>query len=210
MSHRNGTQDANGRTYGKVSYTSSDHQKVLYWPTAYKDVAEYCKTCVECQKATTTKGTKAPMISLPIIGEPFHRIAMDIVGPLQRSTKGNKYILVLCDYATRFPEAIPLKSIAAEAVAEELVKVFSSYGIPKEILTDQGTNFTSQLLQELYNLIGIKAIRTSPYHPQTDGLVERFNRTMKEMLRKTIEGEGREWDQLLPYIPGSSPRVNWV
>ena len=97
---------------------------------------------------------------------------MDIIRPLCRSRTGFKYVLVLSDYATRYPEAIPLKSIDAEHVAEELIKILSRMGIPKEILTDQGSNFTSQLLAELYRLLHVKAIRTSPYHPQTDGLVE--------------------------------------
>ena len=74
---------------------------------------------------------------------------MDIVGPLPRSRSGCRYILVICDYATRYPEAIPLRSIDAEHIADELIKVFARVGIPEEILTDQGTNFTSKLLQEL-------------------------------------------------------------
>ena len=110
---------------------------------------------------------------------------MDIVGPLPHSRSGNRYILVVCDYATRYPEAMPLRNIDAEHVAEELVKMFSRVGIPNEILTDQGSNFMSQLLAELYRLLHIQPIRTSPYHPQTDGLVERFNQTLKSMLRKT-------------------------
>ena len=96
---------------------------------------------------------------------------MDIVGPLPRSSRGNKYVLVVCDYATRYPEAIAMRSVEAERVAEELVTLFAKVGIPEEILTDQGTNFTSRLLKELYQLLHI---RTSPYHPQTDGLVEAF------------------------------------
>ncbi|XP_019854474.1 PREDICTED: uncharacterized protein LOC109583528 [Amphimedon queenslandica] len=74
------------------------------------------------------------------------------------------------------------------------------YGIPEEILTDQGSNFTSSLLGELYHLMGVKAIKTSPYHPQTDGLVERFNRTLKSMLRKVLEGERKNWDHMIPYV----------
>ena len=99
---------------------------------------------------------------------------MDIVGPLPRSKWGNQYILVVCDYATRYPEAIPLRSVHAGAVAEHLIQLFSRVGIPREILTDQGTNFMSQLLKELYNLLHISQIQTSPYHPQTDGLVEKI------------------------------------
>lgn len=125
---------------------------------------------------------------------------MDIVGPLPRSKAGNRYILVLCDYATRYPEAVPLRSIDAEHVAEELIKIFARVGVPEEILTDQGSNFMSKLLAELYSLLHIHSIRTSPYHPQTDGLVERFNKTLKSMLRKAVDTEGKNWDKLIPYL----------
>lgn len=133
-------------------------QRILtrfYWPNVFKDAAEICRTCKECQKTAPGKKTFAPLIPLPIIEEPFQRIAMDLVGPLPRSRSGNKYILVICDYATRYPEAIPLRSIDAEHIAEELIKVFSRVGVPKEILTDQGSNFTSQLLAEVYRLLHI-------------------------------------------------------
>ena len=172
----------------------------FYWPTVYKDVADYCRSCAECQKSCDQKVRRAPLVSLPIIGEPFERIAMDIVGPLPRSRAGNRFILVVCDYATRYPEAIPLRTIDAETIAEELVKLFSRVGIPKEILTDQGSNFVSQLLTEIYRLLHIHPIRTTPYHPQTDGLVERFNKTLKSLLRKAAVDVGKDWDKLLPYL----------
>ena len=108
--------------------------------------------------------------------------------------------LVVMDYATRYPEAIPLRKFTTSTVAEEeLIGLFARHGIPHEILTDQATNFTAQLLKELYQLIGVRPIRTTPYHPQTDGLVEQFNRTLKEMLRRTLVDDKRSWDLLLPY-----------
>ena len=122
---------------------------------------------------------------------------MDIVGPLPRSRAGNHYVLVVCDYGTKYPEAVPLRSIDAEMVAEELMVIFSRVGIPREILTDQGSNFQSQLLRELYRLLHIDALRTSPYHPQTDGLVERFNQSLKG---KTASQEGKDWDRLIPAL----------
>lgn len=125
---------------------------------------------------------------------------MDIVGPLPRSRSGNRFVLVVCDYATRYPEAVALRSIDAERIAEELVNIFARVGIPKEILTDQGSNFQSQLLGALYKLLHVEALRTSPYHPQTDGLVERFNQTLKQMLKKTALEEGKDWDKLIPYL----------
>ena len=127
---------------------------------------------------------------------PFERIAMDIVGPLPRSRSGN--ILVICDYATRYPEAFPLRLIDAECVAEEHVVLFLKVGVHKEILTDQGSNFTFQLLTEIYRMLQVHPIKTTPfYHPQTDGLVERFNQTLKSMLRKAAIGERKDWDKLI-------------
>ena len=78
--------------------------------------------------------------------------------------------------------------------------MFSHHRVPKEILTDQGTNFTLALLRELYHMLGVKAITTSPYHPQTDGLVKRFNQTLKMMLKKVLLQERRQWDKMLPMV----------
>ena len=78
--------------------------------------------------------------------------------------------------------------------------MFARVGVPRKILTDQGANFTSQLLREVYHLLKVHPIRTSPYHPQTDGLVERFNQTLKLMLRKAASEDVKDWDKLLPYL----------
>ena len=119
----------------------------------------------------------------------IERIAMDIVGLLPRSHSGKRYVLVVRDYATRYLEAIPLWWIDPEHVVEELVNFFARVGMPNEILKDQRSNFTSQLLQEVYRLLRIQPIKMSSYHPQTDVLVERFNQTLKMMLQKTAKEE---------------------
>lgn len=100
----------------------------------------------------------------------------------------------------RYPEAIPLRFIDTEMIAEVVVQFFSRLGIPKEILTDQGMNFMSKLLAEMYLLLHIKLIHTSSYHPQTDGLVEQFNQTLKAMLSKAAKEEGKDWNRLIPYL----------
>uniref|UniRef100_A0A4W5LFJ3 Gypsy retrotransposon integrase-like protein 1 n=1 Tax=Hucho hucho TaxID=62062 RepID=A0A4W5LFJ3_9TELE len=166
----------------------------FFWPSMYTDVQTYCKTCPTCQKTSAVRRSdRAPLCSLPVISTPFKRIAMDIVGPLEKSSAGYKYILVICDYATRFPEAFPLRSITTPKIISALVQLFSRVGIPDEILTDQGTNFTSRLMVQLHQQLGIKGLRTTPYHPQTDGLVERFNQTLKNMLRKFVADTGKDW-----------------
>ncbi|XP_035266158.1 uncharacterized protein LOC118223565 isoform X2 [Anguilla anguilla] len=172
----------------------------FYWPGVKRAVEEYCRHCADCQLHSPKVKYKNPLIPLPIIEVPFHRIAMDIVGPLPRSSRGHKYILVILDYATRFPEAIPLRTATGKAVARELFLLFSRVGIAAEILTDQGSCFMSTVLKAMCGLLKVKQVRTSVYHPQTDGLVERFNHTLKQMMRKMIETDGKDWDQLLPYL----------
>ena len=93
-----------------------------------------------------------------------------------------------------------LQKVEAGSVADHLMQLFARVGISKETLSEQGTNFMSQLLRELYNLLNIRPIQTSPYHPQTDGLVEHLNKTLKSVLRKLVNKEGRGWDRLLPYV----------
>lgn len=124
---------------------------------------------------------------------------MDLIGQLPRSAKGFQHILVVVDYATRYPEAIPLRSANTKSIARELLQMFSRVGLPREILTDQDTVFMSKVMKDLCKLLQIKQLHTSVYHPQADGLVERFNRTLKSMLRQIMERDGRNWDQLLPF-----------
>ena len=108
--------------------------------------------------------------------------------------------MVICNYATRYPEAVALPKVIAPRVAKELIQLFARVGIPEEILTDQGTNFMSSLLEELYHLLQIRRIRTTPYHLQMDGLVERFNSTLKSMLRKFVADSQNDWDTYLPHV----------
>ena len=123
----------------------------FYWPTLFWDVERFCQSCQECQKYSTRRGPRAPMVPLPIIQEPFKRIAMYVLGPLPRSRSGNRFILVICDYATRYPEGIPLKSIDAEHVAEALVTLFSRQSTQDDPLppTNRRTGRTFQSYTEI-------------------------------------------------------------
>ncbi|XP_077940891.1 uncharacterized protein LOC144385036 isoform X6 [Gasterosteus aculeatus] len=172
----------------------------FFWPGVHKEIENFCRSCPECQQVAPKPTYRNPLIPLPIIDTPFERIGLDIVGPLPKSARGHQYILVILDYATRYPEAIPLRKATARHIANELFLLSTSLGIPKEILTDQGTPFMSRVMKELCALLKIKQLRTSVYHPQTDGLVERFNKTLKSMLRKAVGEDGRNWDHLLPYL----------
>lgn len=140
------------------------------WPGMEADVRAFCQGCPICQRTAPQRPPPAPLVLLPIINTPFE--SLDLVGPLPRSSRGHEYILVLVDYATRYPEAVPLRKATFQEVARELVLLFSWVGIPRDILTDQGTPFVCRLMGDLCGLLRVRHLRTSVYHPQTDGLVE--------------------------------------
>jgi transposase InsO family protein len=171
----------------------------FYWPGVNGDVTRFCRSCDVCQK-TVCKGrvTRVPLRQMPLIDTPFKRVAVDIVGPIHPVTeRKNRYILTLVDYATRYPEAVALPTIETERVAEALVDIFSRVGVPEEILTDCGAQFTSDLMGEISRLLSIKQLNTTPYHPMCNGLVEKFNGTLKSMLRKMCAERPQDWDRYL-------------
>ena len=153
-----------------------------------------CANCVCCgARKITTHALKGTLTSMAA-GFPFESIAMDIVGPLPKTKRNNRYMLVVIDYYTRWPEAFTLEHQDAHSVALRLIsEIISRYGAPYVIHTDQGTNFESKLIAELCKLYDIKKTRTTPYHPQSDGLVERLNRTLVDtiaLLQKTLKTPG--------------------
>ncbi len=172
----------------------------FHWPGMDAEVKRFCQACPTCQVKSPKKPPPSPLIPLPIIEVPFERIGMDLVGPLPKSARGHEHILVIVDYATRYPEAIPLRKVTAKAIAQELFLLSSRVSIPAEILTDQGTPFMSRLMADLCRLLKVKQLRTTVYHPQADGLVERFNQTLKQMLRRVATEDKRDWDVMISYV----------
>ena len=171
----------------------------FFWPGMGADIRDFCRSCDRCQR-TSAKGRvrPVPLQPLPVITEPFSRVAIDLVGPLSPpSSEGHRYILTLIDYATGFPEAVPLKEIDSVSVAEALLSIFARVGIPKEILSDNGTQFTSKLMAELHKLLGVKPSFTTPFHPSANGRVERLHGLMKASLRKLCADKPREWHRYL-------------
>ena len=151
-------------------------RQCVYWPGMFVDVQKMCRACPDCQRSVRVLKPKAPLVPVPIIDIPFERIAMDIIGPLPRTKAGNCYILTLMDYGSRYPEAIPIRQTDSKTIAQALIGLFSRVGIPREILTDCGANLTGKLMSDICRLMDIKQLKTSPYHPQTDGMLERFER----------------------------------
>ena len=182
-----------------INKTLERINSVFYWPDMAGDVMRYCKSCDICQK-TISKGrmSKVPLEKMPLIDMPFKRVAVDIVGPIfPTSEEGHRYLLTLVDYATRYPEATPLKKIDTPTVAEALVDMFSRLGIPEEILSDLGTQFISTCMAEVNKLLSIRHLTTTPYHPMCNGLVEKFNGTLKSMLKKLCAEQPRMWHRYI-------------
>ena len=174
----------------------------FFWSGMTGDIRRYCSSCDICQK-TSPKGRvkRIPMGHTPIIDTAFKRVAVDIVGPIKPMSESKKqYVLVMIDYGTRYPEAVAIPDIKATTVAEALWEMWTRLGIPEEILTDQGSQFTSSLMHEVNELLKIKSLTTTPWHPQTNGLVEKFNGTLKTMLRKLAVEQPREWDKFIPAL----------
>ncbi|XP_071099126.1 uncharacterized protein [Haliotis cracherodii] len=169
----------------------------FYWPGIMGDVRRHVLSCDICQR-TNPKGKvrRIPLGQMPLIEVPFERIAVDLIGPLYPVTdKGNRYLLTVVDYATRYPEAVPLPRIETEYVAEALFEIFSRVGIPKEILTDMGAQFTSGVMKEVSRLLSLHQLTTTPYHPMCNGLVEKFNGTLKTMLKRMCAERPYDWDR---------------
>ena len=174
----------------------------FYWPGMRADVARWCRTCDICQKMGKPNQVikDAPLVPIPKFDEPFSRVLMDVVGPLPRTSGGNQYMLTIMDMATRFPEAIPLRSVKTPVIARELIKFFTKFGLPCEVQSDQATYFTSHTMKEVLKELGIQQIHSSTYHPQSQGALERFHQTLKSMLKKYCHENCRDWDQGLPLV----------
>ena len=135
-------------------------------------------------------------------GRPWQQLALDLVGPLPTTDRGNQWILVLTDHFSRWQDALALPDATATTVATTLEeRVFCYFGLPEQIHTDQGTQFEGELLTELCSRWHISKFRTTPYHPQGNGMVERGNRTLGDTLRTMLlHRSQKDWDLLLPQI----------
>jgi len=184
-----------------INKTIKRIKKQFYWKGMKDDVKAYIKSCESCQRnKITNKHVQQPMIITTTSSRPFEKVFLDIVGPLITTLSGNIYILTMQDDLTKYSLGIPLPNHQANTVAEALVIHFICvHGIPEIILTDQGTEFLSKTFIEICKLLKINKINTSPFHPQTNGSLERSHRTLAEYLRHYVDKNLNTWDQLLPY-----------
>ena len=176
------------------------YHKILnhfYWPGIKSDVSQHCKSCHTCQMVGKPNQTvtKAQLQPIPAFDEPFSRVIIDCVGPLPKTKKGCEYLLTIMCASTRFPEAIPLRNIKAKTIVNALLKFFTFVGLPKSIQSDQGSNFMSGIFQQVMYELGIKQYKSSAYHPESQGALERFHQTLKNMIRSYCFDTETDWDE---------------
>ena len=173
-------------------------QKRAYWPSWSSDLDLFLKQCDQCARYRRGAIPRQAGLKPFLAGEPWQVVSIDITGPHIRSLRGNKYILTLVDHFSKWSEAIPLPNHTAETIARALMThVFSRFGAPQQLLSDRAPEFESELFTSLLKWMEIDKLRTTAYQPSTNGIVERFHRTLHSMIGKVVSESQRDWDERL-------------
>ncbi|KAL7857065.1 hypothetical protein SRHO_G00159640 [Serrasalmus rhombeus] len=168
------------------------------WHGLKKDIRNWSTACVDCQRAKVHQHVKAPLALFPVPERRFDHVHVDLVGPLPPS-RGFTHLLTIVDRTTRWPEAVPLSSTTSSEVARAFIDTWvSRFGVPSDISSDRGPQFTSGLWTSMAAGLGVHLHRTTAYHPQANGLCERFHRSMKAALRASLQDDG--WTGRLPWV----------
>lgn len=181
--------------------TFSTLQSVVYWPFMITDVTEYVKGCLTCCQFRPAQPLNRAPLQRRGISFPWSNLQIDWIGPVPKSSRGNKYLLTVTCAFTKWIECLPAPNDTAETTALLLMNhVFSRWGLPLSIDSDRGTHFTADVMKALWEMLGVEAKFHIAYHPQSSGQVERANQTIVSMLRKYVQGHGKDWDIKLPLV----------
>lgn len=175
-------------------------QRYFQWPNMSRDIKQFIKNCEICEKSKIDKHTRVPLQISSTATEPFEKIFLDLVGPINPpSLNNNNYIFTCnCDL-TKFVIATAIPDATALTTAKTLIhSVILRYGIPKEIVSDNGSNFVSETLREVNKLLRIKRIFTTPYHPRSNQ-IERYHRSLGNYMKSFIQANQNQWDDYLDY-----------
>lgn len=176
-------------------------RQVAYWPSMSRDVKAYFKGCLVCCQFQPSRPLGRAPLQKRGVTFPWSHLQVDWVGPVSRSSRGNKYLLTITCAFTKWVECLPAPNDTATTTAVLLLNhVFSRWGLPLSVDSDRGTHFTSGVMTAMYDILGVKARFHIPYHRQSSGQVERANRTIVNMLKKYVNGSARDWDVKLPLV----------
>ena len=166
------------------------------WRNMKREIRDWCGQCHPCQTSKVGRHVRAPLAKFPLPDRRFGSLHVNLVGPLPLS-EGHQYLFTIVDRYSRWPEAIPLVDATAESCARASIRTWvSRFGVPDHIVSDRGAQFTNALWRELHESLGIRHQTTTAYHPQANGLVERFHRNLKVALRARLSGPS--WMDELP------------
>ncbi|UYV77349.1 hypothetical protein LAZ67_15000598, partial [Cordylochernes scorpioides] len=185
-----------------VARTTYRLKNKYYWPSMLKDVSEFVKTCHLCQSRKGSNQLPSGLLQ-PIApaNYPFERIGIDFVGPLPSTKRRRKWIIVLTDYYTKYAETKAVPEATVKEVSTFLIEhIFLRHGAPRFLISDRGSQFTSNLMKEVMKMCKVKHCFTTSYHPQTNGLTERLNRTLINMISMYVNTDQKNWDEILPFI----------
>jgi len=169
------------------------------WPRCATDVALWCRECKGCARGKPGNREAAPVEPIDVPLQRFSHVHVDLVGPLPQAADGSTHLLTVIDRTTRWPEVLPIKGTTAQVVADSFMQLWvGRFGVPAVVTTDRGAQFLSNTWACLCRTLGIKHVKTTAYHPQANGLVERFHRQLKEALR--ARGSGADWAAHLPWV----------
>ena len=170
----------------------------FFWPNLSRDVRSWVSACVPCQRAKIIRHIRPPVEFVPMPGARFDHIHIDVVGPLPPS-RGFSYLFTIVDRYTRWPEAIPVADMTTPTLCSALLLNWvARFGVPLQMTSDRGSQFTSDLWSRMSELLGIRINATTAYHPQSNGIVERLHRRLKEALKARLVGP--DWFDQLPWI----------
>ena len=174
----------------------------FFWPSMAKDIINYVRSCQSCQMRKSIPKKPAGLLTFIEVQNPFEKIGIDLLGPFPTTTaRGNNYIVVAVDYLTKWAETASLKTGTAYETAQFLIdRIILQHGAPASIISDRGKCFIAELTQNVLKILKVNHQTTTSYHPQANGLCERLNHTLADMLSMYVDADHKNWDEVLPYV----------
>jgi len=176
-------------------------QRRVYFPLWRKIVTDVCTNCVLCATYCDSKAPKQGVMQIMEVDSPMDRVAIDLTGPHPTSKRSNRFILTMVDCFSRYLIAVPIRNKYATTVAKAVNRyLFARWGLCRELLTDQGTEFDNKLMKTLCKQYGVRKVRTSGYRPSANGRIERLHRSLNALLAKMVNEHHNDWDEILDAV----------